>query len=83
MLNGQAVSIGGLSGQIAADIGELDSRNVDIVMELRALREDMAVMGEEISNMQVVMDTGALVGATAGPMDKALGQRAVRFGRGN
>lgn len=83
MLNGQAVSIGGLSGQIAADIGELDSRNVDIVMELRALREDMAVMGEEISNMQVVMDTGALVGATAGPMDKALGQRSVRFGRGN
>lgn len=83
MLNGQAVSIGGLSGQIAADIGELDSRNVDIVMELRALREDMALMGEEISNMQVVMDTGALVGATAGPMDKALGQRAIRFGRGN
>ena len=82
ILNGQAVSIGGLSGQIAADIGELDSRNVDIVMELRALREDMAIMGEEISNMQVVMDTGALVGATAGPMDKALGQRAVRFGRG-
>lgn len=83
MLNGQAVTIGGLSGQIAADIGELDSRNLDIVMELRALREDMAVMGEEISNMQVVMDTGALVGATAGPMDKALGQRSVRFGRGN
>ena len=83
MLNGQAVTIGGLSGQIAADIGDLDSRNLDIVMELRALREDMAVMGEEISNMQVVMDTGALVGATAGPMDKALGQRSVRFGRGN
>ena len=83
MLNGQAVSIGGLSGQIAADIGDLDSRNLDIVMELRALREDMAMMGDEISNMQVVMDTGALVGATAGQMDKALGQRSIRFGRGN
>ena len=83
LLNGQAVSIGGLSGQIAADIGELDSRNFDIVMEIRALREDMATMNDELANMQVVMDTGALVGATASSMDKALGQRAVRFGRGN
>lgn len=83
LLNGQAVTIGGLSGQIAADIGELDSRNLDVVMELRALREDMSLMGDEIANMQVVMDTGALVGATAAPMDKALGRRAVLKGRGN
>lgn len=82
MFRNQTVSLSGFSGQLAADIGQLDSRNLDVVMELRALREEMAVMGEEISNMQVVMDTGALVGATAGPMDKALGQRAVRFGRG-
>ena len=83
MLNGQSISVAGLSSSIAADIGQLDSRNSDVVEELRALREEMSIMGEEISNMQVVMDTGALVGATAGPMDKALGERAVRFGRGN
>ena len=83
MFRNQNVSLSGFSGQLAADIGQLDSRNSDVVDELRALREEMAIMGEEISNMQVVMDTGALVGATAGPMDKALGQRAVRFGRGN
>lgn len=83
MFRNQNVSLSGFSGQLAADIGQLDSRNSDVVSELRALREEMAIMGEEISNMQVVMDTGALVGATAGPMDKALGQRAVRFGRGN
>lgn len=83
MFRNQSVSLSGFSGQLAADIGQLDSRNSDVVAELQALREEMAIMGEEISNMQVVMDTGALVGATAGPMDKALGQRAVRFGRGN
>ena len=83
MFRNQNVSLSGFSGQLAADIGQLDSRNSDVVEELRALREEMSIMGEEISNMQVVMDTGALVGATAGPMDKALGQRAVRFGRGN
>lgn len=82
ILNGHAVTIGGLSSQLAADIGQLDSRNSDVVEELRALREDMATMGEEISNMQVVMDTGALVGATAGPMDKALGARTIRYKRG-
>lgn len=83
MFRNQNVSLSGFSGQLAADIGQLDSRNSDVVEEIRALREEMAQMGEDISNMQVVMDTGALVGATAGPMDKALGQRAVRFGRGN
>ena len=83
MFRNQNVSLSGFSGQLAADIGQLDSRNSDVVEELRALREEMSIMGEKISNMQVVMDTGALVGATAGPMDKALGQRAVRFGRGN
>ena len=82
MFRNQNVSLSGFSGQLAADIGQLDSRNSDVVEELRALREEMGVMGEQISQMQIVMDTGALVGATAGPMDQALGQRRVRFGRG-
>lgn len=83
MFRNQNVSLSGFSGQLAADIGQLDSRNSDVVEELRALREEMSIMGEEISNMQVVMDTGALVGATAAPMDKALGRRVAYKGRGN
>lgn len=83
MFRNQNVSLSGFSGQLAADIGQLDSRNSDVVEELRALREEMSIMGEEISNMQVVMDTGALVGATAAPMDRALGRRVAYKGRGN
>lgn len=83
MFANQKISIGGLSGQIAADIATLGRSNADVVNEIRALREDMSYMEDVISQMQVVMDTGALVGTMAGPMDKALGQRQNRRGRGN
>lgn len=36
----------------------------------------------QMANMQVVMDTGATVGALVAPMDKELGRRAARSGRG-
>lgn len=83
MLNEQTISVTGLSGKLAADIGTLDRNNSDIVEELRALREDMSYMEDAMSQMQVVMDTGALVGSMAGPMDKAMGRRAIYRGRGN
>ena len=57
--------------------------NDDIIEELRTLRSEMAEMTERMERMRVVLDTGALVGEMAGPMDNALGQRATRRGRGN
>jgi hypothetical protein len=54
-----------------------------MVEQLMALREEMAVMADEMTNMKVVMDTGALVGQMAGPMDRTMGQRAVYKRRGN
>ena len=83
MLQSQTISVSGFSGRLAADISSLDQTNSDVVNEIRALREDLSYMEEAISEMQVVMDTGALVGQMAGPMDNALGQRAIRSGRGN
>lgn len=83
MFQNQNVTLSGLSGQIAADIGQLDSRNSDVVEELKALREEMSYLSDDIQQMQVVMDTGALVGTMAGPMDKAMGRRAIYRGRGN
>ena len=83
MFNNQNVTLAGLSGQLAADIGQLDSRNSDVVAELQALREEMSYLSDDIQQMQVVMDTGALVGTMAGPMDKAMGRRAIYKGRGN
>ena len=76
----QNVSLSGFSGRLAADISGLDDTNQAVVDELRALREDMALMTEQINGMQVVMDSGSLVGAISAPMDRALGSRS-RLGR--
>lgn len=57
--------------------------NDDVVEAIDELREDMAVMADAISQMQVVMDTGSLVGSIAAPMDSILGRRQVFKGRGN
>ena len=82
MISGQTMTVAGFSGKLASDIGTLDRSNLDVITELRALREDINTLGEEMADMQIVMDTGALVGATAGPMDKALGARSIRYKRG-
>lgn len=83
MIGAQQIQLSGYSGQLAADISQLDNSNLKVVEELRQLREDMAVMTDEITNMQMVMDTGALVGQISGPIDRSLGRNAVRRGRGN
>ena len=82
LFNHQNVTLNGLSGSIAADIGQLDGTNNEIIAELRALRRDMTTMGDQIAGMQVVMDSGRLVGAIAPDMDRALGNRATANFRG-
>ena len=83
MLSKQTISVSGFSGKLAADIGTLDKSNSDVVSELQALREDMLMMQDAMENMQIVMDTGALVGSTVSAYDQALGKRQVYSRRGN
>lgn len=40
-------------------------------------------LGEALSNMKLVLDTGALVGGTSAKIDNELGTLAMRRGRGN
>ena len=49
--------------------------------ELQGLRRDMAQLSERMGRMQVRMDTGALVGTLADPMDTALGRKVAIRGR--
>ena len=56
--------------------------NDDVVAELRTLRGEMASMLERMEKLHVVLNTGALVGELAEPMDVALGQRSTQRGRG-
>lgn len=64
------------------DISPIVRSNEDLLNEVSMLREDMATMSYNIANMKMVMDTGALVGQLAGPMDTALGKRAALTRKG-
>lgn len=57
--------------------------NDDVVNAIKELREDMSYMSEAMSRMQVIMDTGALVGSLIDPIDNKLGQRQIYKRRGN
>lgn len=83
MIGAQQIQLSGYSGKLAADISQLDNSNLRVIEELQQLRADMADMTEQITNMQLVMDTGALVGQISGPIDRSLGRSMVRKGRGN
>ena len=83
MFANQNMTLSGITGQIAYDMTNLNGSNAAVVAEIQALREDMDYMTDELSNMQIVMDTGALVGSTVGAYDQALGRRSIYSERGN
>ena len=59
--------------------------NIDtggIKNEIQAMRTDISTLQTAITNMQVVMNTGALVGQLMNPLDSALGQKAMLNNRG-
>lgn len=73
-----------MNGKISADVSnkKLNVDNSDVVNELKSLRNDMNTMTETLTQMSIIMDTGALVGSLSRPMDSALGRRATLRRRG-
>lgn len=63
-------------------IQNINSTNADVVAALGLLRGDVNNLNESFANTQVVLDSGALVGATARQMDNALGRISIYKGRG-
>lgn len=56
--------------------------NDDVVREISSLRDDISNLQSAITSMQVVLNTGTLVGQLVEPMDKALGSKALLKNRG-
>ena len=56
--------------------------NDDVVAELGNLRNDISNLQSAITHMQVVMNTGALVGQIVDPLDNALGMKSLMNTRG-
>lgn len=89
-----ADELGNLSGSFTA-VRSAGSYNLDTATvnasvksrgydtEIRALLDQVAKLGDHIDNMQMVLDTGVLVGATSAKMDSQFGIMTMRRGRGN
>ena len=58
-----------------------DSR--EIVSELQKLSKQFEDLSTAVENMQIVLDTGTLVGQTSAKMDAQLGTAAARRERAN
>ena len=57
--------------------------NTDVVNAINLMRGDITNLNETMGNTQLVMDTGAVVGAIKRPMDGALGKMNMLKGRRN
>lgn len=62
--------------------GMLKVDNSDVVETLESMMSEISDLGNRISRMQMVVDSGALVGQIAPYMDNALGRIAIRRDRG-
>lgn len=88
MFADRSVQLAGINNKlnglnVDANLRDKKSANNDIVEELRTLRSGFADMSQRLDNMQVVIDSGQLVGAISAPMDRSLGNRSIRKGRRN
>lgn len=54
------------------------NNNADVVKAISELQRDVIVLGDKISKMNIVMDSGALVGQLVNPLDTALGNIPLR-----
>ena len=76
MLNGHAVSVDGMKTSLTADFAktlpDVDFSNDEVVSAIRELRSDVQALSESMESMQIVMDTGTMVGELAKPMNKEM-----------
>lgn len=62
-------------------LGGID--NKDVVSEIQSLSNRFDKLADAVANMNLVLDSGELVGRTSAKMDRQLGTIAMRKGRGN
>lgn len=84
MWNAVNFKMGGLSSRLASFNSnmEVNSNNVDVVNAIESLQDNLESLSAKVGNLQVVLDSGILVGAISGQMDVALGQTYKRKARG-
>lgn len=73
-----------LTSQLAArvDTSQIDADHSNVLNAMNGIRDEILNLSDRLANLEVVMDTGATVGALAPAMDMELGRRTVRKARG-
>lgn len=87
MFNSSPMGLSSLNSSLnsSLDVGDIQNGSYDdtlVINSINNLNARIDALATAVSSIQIRMDTGALVGSIAGPMDSALGQRAVYAGRG-
>lgn len=80
-INGR-LNANNLAAQRALDANTQNSSK-DVVAAIGLMRGDINALNETMANTELVMDTGAVVGAIKRPMDNALGRMNMLKGRRN
>ncbi len=60
----------------------LNVNNKDLITTILSVRKDINDLSDKVGQMQIVMDTGALVGQISSPLDSLLGRRSYLRERG-
>ena len=69
--------------QINSETIDKTIQSKNVVSEIKTLHDHLQSLAEHMDNLQIVVDTGALVGATSAKMDGQFGIMSMRRGRGN
>lgn len=74
-----------MASSVSLDSGRVNTNFTDrnIVNKLDSLQERINTLSSAVTSMNVVLDTGVLVGATSSRMDNELGRISMRKNRGN
>lgn len=86
----QSMTLAGINGTLEAQgisLREQMNQNriyndSNVLASMQGLRNDVNTLADSMAQMQIVMDTGATVGALAPGIDKAIGVRRTLKGRG-
>lgn len=80
--NSRVANMGQISGlNVSGDSISYNMQNKDVVNAVRQLETRIGQLGEAMAKMQIVLDSGILVGQLANPMNYQLGMIATREGR--